>query len=313
MQERERTLLDEGVYEVGRGSRQVSVGLGDDDVVTRSSSIDEVTVLGLSIDAVEVGVEASEGLSGDVEIEISLINDPYGETSLRLSAANSPADDSVLLRGDGVATEDGALLVLESGHDLPVASAVDGRVVVGARGRAVVGVVGAPDGARRGGGAHVARAVQAAAARGLRRGWREASRASVRAPQADWPKTRKSSQSCNDTCKEECKRVSPCACGQGECKKKAKKQKKKSFLPRTTFASDRCARKVVPSVDGRTGEGSNTVLARVLEAHQRIRAHSVASSHLLRGSRLADLRGVDRHRRGGQRKERNHYNRLEHL
>lgn len=176
-------LLNEGVDEVGRGSRPVAVGLGRDNVVVRGSVVGELTGLGGSSTGEAVLVEASELLAGDVEIKVAAIEDPDLELTVRVGA-DGPVDDSVDVGGDGVAAEDGLLLELESDLALPAAGAVDGGVVVGGEGRAEGGVEGGPGGARGGVGAQVASTVDATAAAGRVGGGVEATISGVSAPQA---------------------------------------------------------------------------------------------------------------------------------
>lgn len=177
--------MNEGVDEVGRGSRPVAVGLGGDNVVTRGAIVGELTILGGSSTGEAVLVEASELLTRDVEIKVALIEDPDSELAVRVGA-DGPVDNSVDVGGDGVAAKDGLLLVLESDLGLPAASSVDGGVVVNVGGRAEGGVVGVPDGARGRRRAQEASAtlLATAARRGLSGGL-EATVAGVRAPQAD--------------------------------------------------------------------------------------------------------------------------------
>lgn len=161
------------------------VGLGDDEVVSRGSEVGELAVLDAGAGGEAVLVEAGEGLSRDVEIEVALVYDPHGELAIRVGT-DVPVDDGVVVGGDRVAAEDGLLLIVEHDLRLPDASTEHGGVVVRVGNRAEGGVVGRPGstGARRG--AQEASTIHATTARGAERGRREATGARVGAPQAHY-------------------------------------------------------------------------------------------------------------------------------
>lgn len=72
-----RRLFDEGINEVGGGTREVAVGLGDDNVIARRAKVDKLAVFGGAVLGEAVLVEASVGLVGDVEVEVALVQNPH--------------------------------------------------------------------------------------------------------------------------------------------------------------------------------------------------------------------------------------------
>lgn len=174
-----------GLNVVWGSSREVLIGLSDNNIVAKWAIVGERARFGDGSSGETILIHASIGQTSDVQIKVTLIQNPDTELAIWVWT-DVPLDKGVVIHWQRVAAENSLFLVMQSHLGVPWAGWELSRVVNRSRHRTEAWVWWGPSGTWLRWRAQVASSIDTSTARGSKRWRSETSGSRVSTPKANW-------------------------------------------------------------------------------------------------------------------------------